>query len=104
MPFKKRLQNQPRAEGRVEQAFRPAYAARHLMGFSPRGKYLRRLKPHNSEALNAALKRCSTQNQSPDPNQNPSSNARYLWHVEQLVMSVTVRSLYFFTRSLPSEI
>ena len=28
----------------------------------------------------------------------------YRWHVEQLVMSVTVRNLYFFTRSVPREI
>ena len=27
----------------------------------------------------------------------------YRWHVEQLVISVTVRNLYFFTKSVPSE-
>src|ERR1700751_3488788 len=27
----------------------------------------------------------------------------HLWHVEQLVMSATVRKLYFFTKSTPSD-
>src|SRR6185437_8665095 len=34
----------------------------------------------------------------------PPSTKLYRWHVEQLVMSVTVRNLYFFTRSVTREI
>ena len=85
------------------------------MGFSPPRFVPQRLKPRNSKALKAALKRCSiqkskstakikTQTENPQAEiKNPMSRARYRWHVEQLVMSVTVRNLYFFTKSVPRE-
>ena len=64
----------PSSVKRVEQAFRPAYRAIVFWASGP--EVLERLKPHGNTALNATLKRCSTQTHPPENKIRPTSIRR----------------------------